>query len=157
MNRLTTAQPSANGTTRKAPRASKPPRKSTTNRMRQPLTVALGCGIPALSLTLSHIGVELIQTARPCLGGSALVLCGAVLAVSLDHLRSAIQDITHSRLWQAWCLAVAVDCALVVCELTRVAGFQSWAVPCLMGAVTVASMGLNCWAFLNHPPSKKSK
>jgi hypothetical protein len=73
-----------------------------------------------------------------------------VLAVSLSHLASAIQDITRSEPWQAWCLAVAVDLAVVLCELSRVAGFESWVVPVLMGCVTVASAGLNCWAFLRH-------
>lgn len=148
--------PSTNGTGLKAPRAPRkaPKRKPAVSpsKLRTPLTVTLGCGIPALSLSLSHIGGELIGSGRMALGGAALVLCSAVLAVSLDHLRAAIQDITRSRLWQAWALAVAVDCALVLGELARVAGFQSWTVPVLMGAVTLCSMGLNCWAFLrgNH-------
>ena len=84
------------------------------------------------------------------LGAAALLLCCAVLAVSLSHLAGAIRDITRSATWQAWSLAVAVDLSMVVCELSRVAGFELWVVPVLLGAVTVASAGLNCWAFLRH-------
>jgi hypothetical protein len=91
-----------------------------------------------------------MQSGKWGLGCAALVLRGAVLAVSLSHLAWAIQDITRSAVWQAFCLAGAIDLSMVLCELARVAGFELWVVPVLMGAVTVASAGLNCWAFLRH-------
>jgi hypothetical protein len=110
----------------------------------------MGCGIPLLSLGLSSSGGRLLEQGHIGLGVSALVLCCSVLAVSLSHLAWAIRDITRSQVWQAWCLAVAVDVAVVLCELCRVAGFELWVVPVLMGALTAASAGLNCWAFLRH-------
>jgi hypothetical protein len=110
----------------------------------------MGCGIPLLSLGLSSSGGRLLEQSHIGLGVSALVLCCSVLAVSLSHLAWAIRDITRSYLWQAWCLAVAVDVAVVLCELCQVAGLELWVGPVLMGALTAASAGLNCWAFLRH-------
>lgn len=114
------------------------------------VTVAMGCGIPTLSLSLSSIGGALIENRLPYLGAGALALTCGVLAVSLSHLAAAIRDITKSAVWQAWALAVVIDCSLVVCELTRVAGFASWVVPAVMIGVTAFSMLLSCHAFLNH-------
>lgn len=140
-----------NGVT-KPKRATKPRAKRVVKDavLRKVLTVGMGCGIPGLSLALSTTGGRLLCEGHWALGGGALVLCCSVLAVSLSHLAWAIRDITRSAWWQAWCLAVAIDLAVVLCELSRVAGFQLWVVPVLMGAVTVASAGLNCWAFLRH-------
>jgi hypothetical protein len=118
--------------------------------LRRWLTVGMGCGIPGLSLALSSLGGLLVRGGQIWMGGGSLALCGAVLSVSLSHLASAVQDITKSAVWQAWCLAVAIDVSLVLCELAHVAGYEGLLVPCLMAAVTVASMGLNCWAFLRH-------
>jgi hypothetical protein len=71
-----------------------------------------------------------------------------VLALSLSHLAAAIRDITRSARWQAWCLAVAVDVAVIVAELVRVSG-QGGAVQWgMMAALTGASAVLNCWGFL---------
>lgn len=114
------------------------------------VTVAMGCGIPALSLSLSSIGGALYDAGMPVLGTAAIGLTCGVLAVSLSHLASAIRCITRSAVWQAWALAVVIDCSLVVCELTRVAGFSSWVVPAVMVGVTAFSMLLNCHAFLHH-------
>lgn len=130
-----------------APRAAKEPQKPATGRLRTALTVGMGCGIPALSLSLSSTGGDLLAQGHYGLGVAGLGLCCAVLAVSLSHLASAIRSITHSLPWQAWALALAIDVSLVTCELTRVAGFESWLVPVIMAGVTVASMILNCWAF----------
>jgi hypothetical protein len=118
------------------------------SRLRTVLTVGMGCGIPALTLALSSVGGRLLEQGQYGLGSGALVLCCSVLAVSLSHLAWAIKDITGSHPWQAWALAVAVDVSLVLCELSRVAGFELWVVPAIMVGVTVASMVLNCWAFL---------
>jgi hypothetical protein len=84
------------------------------------------------------------------LGGAVLGLCCTVLAVSLSHLAWAIKDITRSAKWQAWCLGVAVDVSLVVCELACIAGAGWWLIQAVMLAVTVSSAVLNCWAFLRH-------
>lgn len=131
---------------RKAKPAPLPVQVST---LRRWTTVGMGCGIPGLSLALSSVGGSLIESGHYSLGAGALGLCCAVLAVSLSHLASAIRDITHSRPWQAWLLALTIDCSLIVCELSRVSGFASWLVPVVMVGVTVASMWLNCWAFLS--------
>jgi hypothetical protein len=116
--------------------------------IRRILTVGLGCAIPGLSLSLSSIGGRLLEQGYTALGCGALALCCSVLAVSLSHLAWAVEDITRSARWQAWAMAIAIDSSLVLGELSRVAGYESSVVPCLMGSVTVASMLLNCWAFL---------
>lgn len=112
------------------------------------LTVALGCGIPGLSLALSSVGGRLMSQGHVGLGVGAMALCCTVLAVSLSHLAWAVKDITRSARWQSWCLAVAIDLSLVLCELAGVAGFTLWVVPVVMAAVTMSSAALNCWAFL---------
>ena len=120
------------------------------SRGRRGITVGMGCGIPCLSLALSSIGGRLCQDGQHVLGGSALALCSAVLAVSLSHLAWAVRDITGSARWQAWCLAGAIDLSLVLGELAGIGGFRLWVVPVVMGSVTVVSAVLNCWAFLRH-------
>lgn len=122
----------------------------TASRMRRAITVGLGCGIPAFSLSLSSIGGRLVMEGHRTLGGAALGLCVAVLAVSLSHLAWAIRDITGSSRWQSWCLALAVDVSLVLGELATVSGFSLWVVPTVMCGVTLVSALLNCWAFLAH-------
>jgi hypothetical protein len=139
-----------NGAARK-PRGKRPVVTSArVSRMRQAITVGMGCGIPCLSLALSSIGGRLIEEGHRYLGGAALVLCCGVLAVSLSHLAWALRDITRSAWWQAWALAVAIDVSLVLGELASVAGFRLWLVPVVMVAVCVVSAVLNCWAFLRH-------
>jgi hypothetical protein len=114
------------------------------------ITLGLGTGIPGLSLALSSIGGRLVAEGHGVLGGAALALCCSVLAVSLSHLAWAIRDITRSAWWQAWCLALAVDCSLVLGELAGIAGYTSWVVAAVMVSVTVCSAVLNCWAFARH-------
>jgi hypothetical protein len=131
-----------------APRAARTPAKPASGRLRTALTVATGCGIPALSLSLSSVGGSLLSEGHTALGAAGLGLCCTILAVSLSHLATAIQSVTGSRPWQAWAMAVAIDVTLVVCELTRVAGFTSWLVPTIMAGVTLASMCYNVRAML---------
>jgi hypothetical protein len=114
------------------------------------ITLGMGCGIPCLSLALSSIGGRLWVDGHCVLGTGALMLCSAVLAVSLSHLAWAVEDITRSHRWQAWCLAAAVDLSLVLGELAGIAGYASWVVAAVMVSVTATSAVLNCWAFLRH-------
>ena len=125
-------------------------RELVAGRVRRSITVGAGCGMPVLSLALSSIGGRLLCDGSYVLGTAMLGLCCTVLAVSLSHLAWAIGDITRSKAWQSWCLAIACDLSLVLCELCGVCGFSHWAVPCVMSAVTLSSALLNCWAFLCH-------
>lgn len=140
--------PSTNGRPKGKPRAKAGRR--VVSRARRWITVALGAGIPGLSLALSSIGGRLVSEGHGPLGGAVLGVCAAVLAVSLSHLAWAIRDITGSSRWQSWCLAVAVDVSLVLGELARIGGAGWWLVSLVMAAVTVTSAVLNCWAFLAH-------
>lgn len=99
------------------------------------MTVALGVGIPLLSLTFG------------------LALMVAVLGVSLSHPACGIADITRSSPLARWALAGALDLSLVLCELCLVSarglGLE-WVAVLVMGAVAIASMALNVYAFLMH-------
>lgn len=100
------------------------------------MTVALGVGIPLLSLALFALGLML-----------------AVLGVSLSHLAWAIGDITGSGPRSSWALAVALDLSLVLCELCHVYATAlglEWVCFLVMGAVATCSMALNVYAFLMH-------
>jgi len=121
------------------------------------ITVAMGCSIPLLSLSLSHLGGSLLAcgTWGTCtLGVFALLLCIAVLGVSLSHLAWAIEDITKSPAWASIALAISVDCSLLVGELVGVFGAEANVETLRIGlmiAVTVSSAVLNTWAFFGVP------
>jgi hypothetical protein len=117
-------------------------------RARRWTTIAMGVGIPALSLAMSSIGGRLLVDGHFILGTASLGLCGVVMAVSLSHLAWAVRDITRASNWQSWLMAVAVDATLVLGELSLVHGFDSLLVPCVMVAVAIMSAWLNCFAFL---------
>lgn len=129
--------------------------KDTVSALRQWVTVSLGCGIPLFSLACSHLGGTLLLQDSPVLGVSFLVLCATCLSVSLSHLAWAIRDITGSAVWQSWAIAVIVDTAIILCELMSVLGEADWVKNAVMVSVTVASMILNCWAFLGHKGKKR--
>lgn len=126
------------------------------------ITIALGAGIPLLSLSLSHLGGSLLLTHHYYLSVAAFVLCSAVLTVSLAHLAWAIRDITQNKLPTAadtadkvlyyapsWCLAISIDLSLIICELIAVHTQESIIIiRSVMVSVTAFSMALNCWAFL---------
>ena len=134
-----------------APRAEPVGRQD--NRVTLGITVALGCGIPLLSIALSKIGGTLLTTHVP-LALFAFSLMVAVLVVSLPHLRWSIGDITKSGDRASWSLAVALDLSLVLCELVHVYATDSGLdalVVAVMTSVCIASMVLNCWAFLKSP------
>ncbi len=127
------------------------------SRLEKMITIAMGCGIPLLSLSLSRLGGHLLATGTVVLGIVALALCVTVLGVSLSHLAWAIGQITKSNFWASWCLAVAVDLSLVLAELIGVTGAAHEVEGLRLGlmvSVTVASMILNCWAFLRHQSAK---
>lgn len=128
----------------------KPRKGQRSARARWWTTVALGCGVPALSLSLSSIGGRLLAEGHGLLGSCGMVLCCTVLGVSLSHLAWAIGDITKAKGWQPWALAMAIDASLVLGELSQVYGFESVLVPVVMASVAVMSAWLNCWAFLRH-------
>jgi len=121
------------------------------------ITVAMGCGIPLLSLSLSHLGGSLLACgtwATTFLGVFAFGLCVAVLGVSLSHLAWAIGDITKSPRWASVALAISVDCSLLVGELIGVFGADAGVERLRIGlmiAVTVSSAVLNTWAFFGAP------
>lgn len=157
MNRLSFEN---NGSARRPKKSSRPRKVITARRISvlgTAITVAMGCGIPLLSLVLSHLGGSLLADGSELLGLLALVLCVSVLIVSLSHLAWAIGDITKSRTSANWCLAITVDMSLVLAELVGVFGTPEGVELLrvgLMVSVTIASMVLNCWAFLQHKPCK---
>lgn len=111
------------------------------------MTVAMGVGIPALSLfcaaavgSSTNAGIQVLFAIVGLL----------VMAVSIEHLKAAIQDITGSGSWQAWSLAIAVDAAIAGCELAEVcdAGLGQMGVIAMVVAA-IFSMLLNVYAFFN--------
>jgi cytosine/uracil/thiamine/allantoin permease len=121
------------------------------------LTIGMGTGIPLLSVGLSSIAGTLASQGRYGLATFAGGLCVSALTISLPHLAWAIRDITKTERRAAWALAIAVDLALVLCELVRVSGAQGmeWVTMGIMGAVCIASMLLNCWTFVQSPKGKQ--
>lgn len=130
------------------------PSPGLTERFRLGMTVALGVGIPLLSLAMSKLAGTLASNGHFLLAGFAFALMLAVLGVSLGHLAWAVGDITRSGRRASWSLAVALDLSLVMCELTHVYAAElglMWVCYSVMIAVALASMALNVYAFLQHP------
>lgn len=117
------------------------------------MTLALGAGIPLLSLALSKLGGSLLMAHHYALGAFAFALMASVLAVSLPHLASSIGSLTGSEPRPAWCLALALDLSLVLTELVGVYASSlglGWVCGLVMVCVALASMCLNIHAFLVH-------
>ncbi len=126
------------------------PDRSLEARFRYGMTLALGLGVPLLSLALSKIGGSLLQSHHFALAALALGLMGAVLAVSLPHLAFSIADLTGSDQRASWCLAVALDLSLVLTELVGVYAASlglGWVSGLVMVSVAGMSQALNCYAF----------
>jgi len=124
---------------------------------RRAITIVMGVGIPLVSLYTSHRAGELFLADAIPSGLMFLAICCTVLILSLSHLADAIGDITRSSPRNSWLLAVALDCGIVACELTRAAGHDGgWLATAFLVGVTGTSMLLNCWAFLNHRPAKRA-
>lgn len=115
-------------------------------------TIAMGIGIPGLTLALTTVAGRLACKGHYILTAAVIAVCLTVLAVSLDHLKTAIQDITRSGDLSSWLLAVAVDLSVVLSEAVQVCspGVSDGLAMSVMVCVTIASMGLNVWAFLRH-------
>lgn len=148
--------PSRNGIQRRRlPLPTKPPSRPRRIKysVRLGLTLGLGTGIPLLSLGLSKCAGTLFQEERYSLAAFAGGLCISALTISLPHLVWAVRDITQTDKRAAWALAIAIDLALVMCELVRVGGSPALALVtgAIMASVCIASMILNCWTFIQQP------
>ena len=117
------------------------------------MTVALGVGIPLLSLAMSKVAGTLASHGHLALAVFAFALMLAVLGVSLSHLAWAVGNITRSGGRASWSLAIALDLSLVLVEMTNVyaAGLGlTWVCYAVMASVAAARMALNVYAFLEH-------
>jgi hypothetical protein len=84
---------------------------------------------------------------------ASLTVTAVLLALSLVHLSTGIELITHCHRWEAVCLALGVDAAMVCCEAallvsggTVLKAIKRWASGTIVCTV-VASAGLNSLAF----------
>lgn len=88
-----------------------------------------------------------------CVAVASLSVTVVLLALSLVHLSTGIELITHCHRWEAVALALGVDAAMVCCEaallvsgpavLKVIKSWASWTIVCTV----VASAGLNSLAF----------
>lgn len=138
----------------KATKVAKTKAKAPPTTIKVVMTVAMGVGIPLLSFALTKIAGTLAAGGIYILAFMAFALMTAILSVSLSHLAWAIKDITRSTKQASWAMAVSLDLSLVMGELVHVyadtLGLDAVATA-VMVSVALASMVLNCWAFLEHP------
>jgi hypothetical protein len=85
--------------------------------------------------------------------GASLSVTAVLLALSLVHLSTGIELITHCHRWEAIALALGVDAAMVCCEAALLVSgvgvlkvIRPWASTTILCTVT-ASAGLNSLAF----------
>jgi hypothetical protein len=88
-----------------------------------------------------------------CVAYASLSVTVVLLALSLVHLSTGIEMITHCHRWEAVALALGVDAAMVCCEAALLVSgvavlkvIKSWASSTILATV-VASAGLNSLAF----------
>jgi hypothetical protein len=84
---------------------------------------------------------------------ASLVVTSVLLGLSLVHLSTGIQVVTRCHFWEAACLALAVDAAMVCCEAAilvsgpkALCAIKRWASGTILCTV-LASAGLNSLAF----------
>jgi hypothetical protein len=84
---------------------------------------------------------------------ASLAVTSVLLALSLAHLSTGIELITHCHSWEAIALALGVDAAMVCCEAailvsgpTALKAIKRWASGTILCTV-VSSAGLNSLAF----------
>jgi len=82
-------------------------------------------------------------------GAVALTLTG----LSLTHLAHGIEIVTSAPSWEAWSMAVGIDCGFVVLEVAQLAvteklarEIRKYAAPTIMGTL-IGSALLNAFAF----------
>jgi hypothetical protein len=88
-----------------------------------------------------------------CVAYTSLTVTVVLLALSLVHLSTGIEMITHCARWEAVALALGVDAAMVCCEAALLVSgvpvlrvIKPWASTTIICTV-VASAGLNSLAF----------
>jgi hypothetical protein len=91
-----------------------------------------------------------------CVAVASLTVTTVLLALSLVHLSTGIEMITHCHRWEAIALALGVDAAMVCCEAallvsgaTALKLIKAWASWTILITV-VASAGLNSLAFASQ-------
>lgn len=103
------------------------------------------------------------RKARPAPGGArrsvavaAFAVAVALLTLSITHLTESISVLTGTYWLLAALLAVGVDAGMLAAEAAVLTssdtGTQRWALSYVVAA-TVASMGLNAYAFATHAPA----
>lgn len=122
------------------------------SKLEQGITVMVGAGIPLFNLGVSTAAGSLAKEGHMWLGASLGAVLIVALIVSLSHLAYAFEAITGSSKRASWALAIAVDTAIVVCEIVQVyaaeaAGWTALAV--MVGALAVSCV-LNVYAFVAH-------
>lgn len=83
------------------------------------------------------------------------VVGGALLMLSLAHQASGVAQVTGVALWEAWALAIAIDCGLVACEAIAVAAPMKakqigWKLPAAIWTMVGLSAFFNTLAFTAH-------
>ena len=81
----------------------------------------------------------------------------ALLGLSLAHLASGIQVITHAPTWEAWCLAIGLDVGFISAEAAMLCASSMsvrrevarFAKPTIVGTI-LASAGMNALAFASQ-------
>jgi hypothetical protein len=84
------------------------------------------------------------------IGSVAIVLMG----LSLSHLASGVQSLTHGDTWHAWAMAVGIDAGFIGLELGQLCvstetmrkAVAKWAEPTIIGTLIVSAI-MNAYAF----------
>lgn len=117
---MTTTTKTTKSTKTKTNRAS---RKRTTKRTQSPklaivLSISAGCSTPILALAMSTITGH-VANVSPAFAILPFSVLACLLVVSTPHISEAKKCIGWEA-WQAWSFAIALDCAITVCEFLSV-------------------------------------
>ena len=138
-------------TTRRAPQRRRQTKRTADKRLAGSLAVAAGCTTPAAALAMSTITGH-VATVSPLMAAAPFGILACLLVVSTPHVAEAKRCIGWAR-WQSWAFAIALDAAIVVCEMLHVwcpLPEISWLPTTVICGAVVYSALLNIYVNLRH-------
>lgn len=122
-------------------------------KLAQAMAISAGCSTPIFALAMSTITGH-VAAHNPLFAILPFSVLACLLIVSTPHIAEAKKCIGWSS-WQSWSFAIALDCAITVCELLTVWCGESligieWIPKAMIFGCVLYSALLNTYVNLRH-------
>lgn len=140
---LTIAQPKPPTRSRRKPARRAAPKPKPQPRTLSPMAWALCAGLPFTSFGLVWLVGECFLSGVDWLGWCASALVAFILVVSAPHCAAAVASHWRTGARDGWCVAVALEGAIVVLDLTHLCGPETLRTAALVAlALPIAAVAL---------------